>query len=308
MKTGYRNRSAAITFSLVMAFSATIGMFIKSIKLESYDMAMWRGILGLVALGIVLKLRGKTNKVEISRSNVIKLLVAGAGLGANWVIFTEAIKYTSIALTTLSYYFAPTLMIIGSSIILKERLTRKQIICFIASTIGVVMIIGVSGGSGTDHIGIAMALFGAVLYAATVLINKAVDEGDGLFRTIIQLIAAVAVQVPFVLIAGGTSILQLDRTGFIYLLIIGLIHTGIRSLLYFITLAKLTGQEAAIISYIEPLTSVVLSVWLLSEPLSLYQLIGGIIVLGATLINEIRLSDFQKSTPVQEAMPLNEEK
>ena len=48
----------------------------------------------------------------------------------------------------------------------------------------------------------------------------------------------------------------------------------------------LTGQEAAILSYIDPLVAVVISVLLLGEPMTLMQLIGGALILGFTLWNE----------------------
>ena len=66
-----------------------------------------------------------------------------------------------------------------------------------------------------------------------------------------------------------------------------MLHTGITYCLYFGSLGKISGQRAAILSYIDPLVAVILSVTVLGEPMSLTQLIGGIMILGFTLINEI---------------------
>ena len=51
----------------------------------------------------------------------------------------------------------------------------------------------------------------------------------------------------------------------------------------------MSGQQAAILSYIDPTVAVSLSVIILGESISIVQLIGGIILLGATFINEINL-------------------
>ena len=70
-------------------------------------------------------------------------------------------------------------------------------------------------------------------------------------------------------------------------MIVGLVHTGITYCLYFSALKDLKGQEAAILSYIDPLIAVVVSVAILGEPITFLQLLGGVLILGFTLWNEI---------------------
>jgi len=77
--------------------------------------------------------------------------------------------------------------------------------------------------------------------------------------------------------------------GWVSLLIVGVVHTGINYCLYFSALKSLPGQEAAILSYIDPLVAVVVSVTVLSEPLSAMQIVGGVLILGFTLLNEINI-------------------
>ena len=70
-------------------------------------------------------------------------------------------------------------------------------------------------------------------------------------------------------------------------MIVGLVHTGITYCLYFSSLKELPGQKAAILSYIDPLVAVVVSVLILGEQLSIMQACGGILILGFTAWNEI---------------------
>ena len=62
---------------------------------------------------------------------------------------------------------------------------------------------------------------------------------------------------------------------------------GISYCLYFSSLKDLTGQQAAILSYIDPLVAVVISVTVLGEGITVLQLIGGLLILGFTLWNEV---------------------
>ena len=79
----------------------------------------------------------------------------------------------------------------------------------------------------------------------------------------------------------------LNPTGWICLLVVSLVHTGITYCLYFSSLKELPGQEAAILSYVDPLVAVLVSVALLHEPMTLPQLLGGALILGFTIWNEL---------------------
>lgn len=45
--------------------------------------------------------------------------------------------------------------------------------------------------------------------------------------------------------------------------------------------------EASILSYMDPFVAIIVSVTILGESINLMQIIGGIMILGFTLLNEI---------------------
>ena len=69
---------------------------------------------------------------------------------------------------------------------------------------------------------------------------------------------------------------------------VGLLHTGITYCLYFSALKELPGQKAAILSYIDPWVAVVISVTVLGEKMTVWQAVGGLMILGFTLWNEMK--------------------
>ena len=95
---------------------------------------------------------------------------------------------------------------------------------------------------------------------------------------------------PYVLCTGGIALRGMDGMGWVCLLVVGLFHTGITYCLYFSSLKELPGQEAAILSYIDPLVAVLVSVFVLGEQMTGVQIIGGILILGFTLWNEIKIN------------------
>ncbi|MBR6744453.1 MAG: EamA family transporter [Clostridia bacterium] len=142
--------------------------------------------------------------------------------------------------------------------------------------------------------GIALGLGAAVFYALTVLLNKRLGNIAGAERTFLQLIAAAVVLTPYVALSGGFHLSALSFSAWGVLLVVGLVHTGLAYLLYFAAVAKLPGQQIAVLSYIDPLVAVLISVFVLSEPMSAAQMIGGGMILVFSLLNEWRASAKRK--------------
>ena len=278
-----KNVGARLMFSAAMVIFGTLGVFTRNIDVTSGELALYRAVLATALIGAYLLLFNKGGLGLKSAGRELPLLLA---MGINWILLFQAYRYTTISAATLSYYFAPVIVTVASPLLFRERLTAKQIICFVMSTLGLVMIIGLGGNENANLTGIFFGLGAAVFYAAVILLNKFIKNVAGIQRTVLQLLAAVVTLLPYVLYSSGINLNQLDGVGWACLLTVGLFHTGVTYCLYFSSLKDLTGQQAAILSYIDPLVAVCISVLLLGEPMTVTQLIGGALILGFTLWNE----------------------
>ncbi len=277
-----------LMFIISMATFGTIGLFVRNIPVSSGELALYRAVLAALLLGIFLLLTRQKIPVRKIKKEIPLLLASGVAMGINWILLFEAYKYTSVSVATLSYYFAPVIVTAVSPFLFKEKLTGKQILCFVMSTVGLVLITGIgTSGSGNDIVGILFGLGAACFYATVILLNKFIKNVEGIHRTFLQFISAIIVLLPYVIFTGGFTLEALDGKGWTNLLIIGLIHTGVTYCLYFSSLKELPGQKAAILSYIDPLVAVLISVTVLGEAMTFPQIIGGVLILGFTLINEI---------------------
>lgn len=271
-----------------MTIFGTLGLFVRNIPVSSGELALYRAILAALLIAVFLIV----TKQKIPFANIKKeiplLLASGVAMGINWILLFEAYKYTTVSVATLSYYFAPVIVTVVCPILFKEKLTRKQIICFAMSTLGLVMITGIGDvGGGKDLIGILFGLGAAVFYASVILLNKFIKNVEGIHRTFLQFLSAIVILIPYVIVTSGVTLGNLNSVGWVNLLIVGLIHTGVTYCMYFSSLKELPGQKAAILSYIDPLVAVLISVTILGETMTLWQVIGGILILGFTLWNEI---------------------
>ena len=274
---------------VAMAIFGTIALFVRNIPVSSSELALYRAVLAVIVLSAVFLLTGQKIPFRQIKKELPVLLISGVAMGFNWILLFQAYKYTTVSVATLSYYFAPVLVTLACPILFKEKIGAKQWLCFVMSTLGIVLITGVGDlSAGSDHLrGILFGLSAACLYATVVLLNKFIKGVAGLHRTFLQFAAAVAVLTPYVALTDGFTLGSLELSGWIYLLIVGLVHTGLAYCLYFSSIEAISGQQAAILSYVDPLVAILVSVLLLGEGMTLIQALGGALILGFTLWNEL---------------------
>ncbi len=283
-----KEANAKLMLSVSMAIFGTLGIFTRNIAVSSGELALYRAVLAALLIGAYLALTRQKIEVRAIKKELILLLLSGVAMGINWILLFEAYHYTTISLATLSYYFAPVIVTAVCPFLFHEKLSGKQIVCFAMSTVGLVMITGIGEiGGGSDGVGILFGLGAAVFYAAVVLLNKFIKNVEGIHRTFLQFLSAIVILTPYVALTSGVTLGNLDGFGWVNLLIVGLVHTGITYCMYFSSLKELPGQKAAILSYIDPLVAVLISVVILNETMTVWQGIGGALILGFTLWNEI---------------------
>lgn len=272
-----------------MTIFGTLGLFVRNISVSSGELALYRAVLAALLLTGFFVLSKQHIPLSKVKKEIPLLLASGVAMGINWILLFQAYKYTTVSAATLSYYFAPVIVTVVCPFLFKEKLTMKQIICFIMSTVGLVLIIGIGDVHGDRNIiGILFGLGAAVFYATVILLNKFIKKVEGIHRTFLQFIAAIITLTPYVLCTSGITLGSLNNIGWINLLIVGLVHTGITYCMYFSSLKELPGQKVAILSYIDPLVAVLISVTVLGETMTMSQVIGGMLILGFTLWNELK--------------------
>lgn len=269
-------------YLLAMVVFGTLAPFVRQIAVSSGELALYRAILGAALIGVY-PIATRQSLPKGNRREVALLLLSGAAMGINWILLFEAYRYTTVSTATLCYYFAPVIVTVLSPLLFRERLTRRQVLCFVMATLGLVLITGMERGGSVK--GVLFGLGAAVFYAAVVLLNKYIRGVDGIQRTFFQFLAAIVTLIPYVALTGGVTLSRLDTPGWLCLLTVGLVHTGITYCLYFSSLKAIPGQRAAILSYMDPLVAVLVSVTVLREPLTWQQALGGSLILGFTLWN-----------------------
>jgi drug/metabolite transporter (DMT)-like permease len=280
---------AKVKIITAMLIFGSIGVFVRNTHLSSSEIAFLRGVIGslfLAGASVVVK---QKISFKALKQNLLLLLLSGAALGVNWIFLFQAYKYTTVSNATLSYYFAPVFVMILAPFILKEKLTIVKGASIITAMIGLFLVVGVgsvASGSYNHPVGILYGLSAAALYASVVLMNKFIKNLSGFETTLVQLMVAAIVLLPYVLAKGELSFSGVSGTTMILILIMGVVHTGIAYFLYFTSFRDLKGQTIAVLSYIDPISAVVFAAIFLGESMTIIQGIGGVLILGSSFLSE----------------------
>ena len=287
-----QTNTARASIIISMLIFGTIGIFVHYIPMPSSVTALIRGMVGTLFLLAFSRVRKTAIDWSVVRVNLGMLVVSGVFIGFNWILLFEAYRYTTVPTATLCYYLAPVFVILASPVLFREKLTPKKALCVLGALVGMVLVTGVleTGFSGTAELpGILFGVGAAVLYASVVIMNKKLTDVQAFDRTVVQLGAAALALLPYVLVTQRETRLEWTPGVVGLLLVVGIVHTGFAYALYFGAIKELPAQTSALLSYIDPVSAIFLSVLFLGERLTLPGTVGAVLVLGSTLVSELSL-------------------
>ena len=272
-------------YILAMLIFGTNGYLVAHLSLQGSQIVLVRTLVGGLLLTAIVLLRGGFDR-EAVRVEWRDLLFGGVALGLNWVALFTAYRLLNVSLATLIYYAGPMLVLLFSPLLFRESLTPQKIAAVVIVAAGLFCITGSITSAGMSLTGLLAAVLSALFYASLIIFNKRIVKTGGMQTAALELdVAFVVVLIYVLLTAGIPHPLKADIP---YLLVLGLVNTGIAYMLYFTGLQKLPGQSVALISYVDPVSALVFSALLLHETMTPLQVLGAVLIIGGALLGELR--------------------
>ncbi|MBR6821687.1 MAG: EamA family transporter [Clostridia bacterium] len=282
-----------LKYIIAVVLYGTIGMFLRYVSLPSEIVAMCRGLIGSLFIFIYMKLIQREIDSEAIRRNRKWLILGGICLGLNWVFLFSAYIKTTVAIASLCNYMAPVIVILIAPFVLHEPLDKRKLPYVFLAFIGIVLVSGVWEGTIGSVSGIIMGLMGALCFVGIIICNRKLKDISPLDKSFIQLAISVIVILPFVLIKNIGRTLDVDLISVLISLLVGIINTGLAYVFYFSGMSILPVHEVAVLGYLEPVVSVLCSVFFLHEHMGIMGWIGTLMIIGAALCIDITSSSNQ---------------
>lgn len=218
------------------------------------------------------------------RQLAILAALGGIGYVSQSSLYYAALQHASAGLVALLLYAYPFIVAVLAALLLQERFGLRELLALAVAAVGLMMTVG--GGSGSP-LGVALALGAAVIYALYIV------GGTRVMRTIDPFVAATVVCTAAATTLGAVAIgrvlaglpvaLPGSAAAWWPIVALAVVSTVLPITAFFAGLKRLGASMTSVLSTLEPVVSVLLGAWLLYEPVSGTQAVGGAIVLGAAI-------------------------
>ena len=289
-----------IKLMFISATFGTIGFVMHFIPLSSAATVFYRALIGGLFIIIMTLISKQVIDIKSMKDNFFILVLTALFMGLNWVFQFEAFRVSSVTIGTVSYNTMPIFLLIIASFVFKEKITIKNIICITIATIGIILVSNViyTGIKSNEVLGCIYGLIGAILYALIIIYNRKLSNIATHDKIIFQFMFSSIIMAIYVLLVQRKTLLfdaNLDEKtyiiGLISLLTLCLFHTGFCYVHYFNAVSHLKAETVAILTYIDPVVALLLSYFVLKEKTTSLQMIGAVLILASTLINQLYVNN-----------------
>lgn len=278
-------KKAYFKYIIALLLFGSNGIVASNIHLPSVEIVFWRTLIGSLLLVVIfLATRQKITFIKEKRDTLF-IVLSGIAMGTSWMFLYEAYSQIGVSLASLSYYCGPVIVMALSPILFKEKLTKNKFMGFFSVLIGIFLVNGTVSGKELNIFGIFCGLMSAVMYSFMVILNKKATKVQGLENSTIQLIVSFLTVAVFVGFKTGYQI-TISGNDLLWVMVIGLLNTGVGCYFYFSSIGKLPVQTVAICGYLEPLSAVILATIILGETMYPLQILGAILIIGGAVFGE----------------------
>jgi drug/metabolite transporter (DMT)-like permease len=257
---------------------AIFGRFAYADGMDIFTVLFLRFGISAAFMTVILLLR----KEQFPRGRILAQLVGMGALGYVGQSFSymTAIKYASAGLVALLLYLYPMFVLILSVLVFREKLTGVKIPALILALIGTALTVDPAGGQIT---GILLAIAAALIYSVYIIVGTNVMKHVSAVQSSMVIFASAgAVYGLLTLINGATF--PVSNAGWMAVLGLIVISTIIPVVTFLAGLERIGPTNAAMLSTLEPVVTVLLAAWLFGETLLPIVLLGGGLILTAVVL------------------------
>lgn len=256
---------------------STSGIFVRLLKFTPGVFSFFRMAVPAVTLFALLIIKQKS----IIKGH-IGLLLFGSLLNAiRLFLYYVSYAYTSLGNAVVILYTWPVFMTILSLIFLKEKINARNFILLFTAFLGIVVVFINKKFSfqDNDFIGMSAMLLSSIIYSFSLLIfKKKTTEYSEIEITFYQNIVGAVICIPFIFMLPEINFIQ-----FSLISLQGFLVGVLAFFFFFSALKELTSAKASLLSYIEVLSTICISVLVFHEPFTWNLLAGGTLILASVI-------------------------
>lgn len=251
-------------------------------EVPAFEFVGWRIIWTLPICLVIVAVRRQGPQLRAAfadRRSLATLAASAMLIAVNWVVYVWAIQQGHVFAASLGYYINPLINVLLGTLVLGEKLSRRQWLAVAIAAAGVALLLG--GALTTLWISLTLGLS----FGTYGLLRKRVDVGalPGLtIESALLLVPAAAIAGWYAASPAGSSFAQSPELGFTIAL--GGLLTAIPLLLFAIAARRMDYSTLGFLQFIAPTIVFVLGLTVFDQPLEPVQLACFVLIWTAIAI------------------------
>lgn len=260
------------------------GLFSRIIPLPASDITFWRSLLAAVLLMLILRVNGAHLRLHNQR-DLSLMLGCGLLMGLHWMTYFHSMQVAGVAIGMIALYTYPMMIVLLEPLWRRQRPQGADIALAGVVMMGVALMVPEFSLQNTTTIGVLWGILSAFLFALRNLLQREyLHRYRGDTSMMYQAGIAALVALPLV----ETAPTQWEPNTLILLVVLGALFTALPHGLFASSLRYLKAKSVALIGCLQPVYGTLLAYWLLAEQPSWSALLGGMLVVGAAVIETRR--------------------
>jgi len=257
---------------------AIFGRFLYADGLDTFTMLFLRFGLAALLMTIILFVR----KEKFPRGKILVQLIGMGALGyvGQSFFYLSAIKYASAGLVALLLYLYPTFVFVLSVLVLREKVDLIKVAALVLALIGTALTVDPAGG---QLLGILFSVAAALIYSGYIIVGTNVMKHVSAVQSSVVIFAAAGAVYGILMAVNGVH-LPTTNNGWINIVGIVLIATVIPVVTFLAGLERIGPINAAMLSTLEPVVTVLLAASIFEERLKPIVMLGGGLILVAVIL------------------------
>lgn len=212
-------------------------------------------------------------------------------------LFASALTRIDAALAILLLYAYPAMITVAAVLIGRERLTLRRVIALLVASAGVALVLSGPRGGGGDLLGVLLALGAAAVYTVTILTGHAILRATPPFTLAALVATGAAVTFTTAGVAGGGLRFNFTPWGWLPIIGLALCASVLATVANYAGISRVGPTVASILGTMEIPLGVVIATLLLGERLFPLQVVGGLLVLSAVVLLQVRRASSRGASP-----------
>jgi drug/metabolite transporter (DMT)-like permease len=275
---------ALLQIHIAVVFFGIAGLFGKFVAVPAMMIVLGRAFFASIAIGLGLLLFRQSVKLG-NAQNYTALLGLGAILALHWWSFFYAIQVSTVAVGLVTFSTFPVFTALLEPLYFKEPFRTRPLLLAALTFLGVVLVVPEYRWENQIFQGAVWGVVSGFTFSILSILNRAyVRRYSSFVIAFYQDLGASLVLLPLLLWMD----VSVSATDFWLLVLLGVVFTALSHGLFINGLRAVNAANASIIGSLEPVYGIVGALLLLGEVPSLRTILGGLIILGVSVVVSVK--------------------